>query len=185
MLDVKGGQKCSTEWSVVPATTPSRLHAVPADMAISSEMACVSPVPSKIAILWTWRHCSSQELWEAFLATLVILSTVLTITIRKSSLPVSNLLGIRIAIDNIVWFVSTAQVLLQFAQTSSPGLPSFLRTLFTIVQALQGDTSGIVPTECTAGGVLQSSIGILSASLGLTVLTFIAYIKWVCKHSWF
>ena len=68
--------------------------------------------------------------------------------IRFSGLPVAWPIGFRIAADVLLCFVAELQVLLQLSRVSFPGVPSWLRRVFSLFQALEGDINGILPAAC-------------------------------------
>ena len=81
----------------------------------------------------------------------VSLALFLTHAFRTSSLPVSKALGYRIAGEVILWMVTTMQVFLQLTRVQSPGLPPFLRRLFSFLQAFESDITALIPYECSGG----------------------------------
>ena len=78
----------------------------------------------------------------------VVIAGSLTAGFRASKLPVSKVLGVRVAGDFMLWLVTTLQVFLQLTRVPVPGLPQFLRNLFSFFQLLETDITGIVPIGC-------------------------------------
>ena len=99
-----------------------------------------------------------------------VLVVVLTRAFRVTRLPTTRSLGVRIAAEVTVWFLSTLQVFIQLTRTASPGLSPWLRRVFSYVQALESDVTGVLPAGCSGGSPFLYTQAVCSLALAFTVL---------------
>ena len=102
----------------------------------------------------------------------VLLTLTTTIGFRTTGLPVSNLLGSRISGDFMLWMALTTQVFLQLTRLPTPGMPGFLRTVFSYIQLLETDVSHLVPYQCSSGSPFTYTLvvgGVSMAATGITI----------------
>ena len=99
-----------------------------------------------------------------------VLAAALTRAFHVTRLPTTRKLGVRIAVEVTVWLLSTLQVLIQLTRTASPGLPFWLRSVFSYVQALESDITGLLPAGCHGDSPFSYTNTVCSLELSFTVL---------------
>ena len=81
-----------------------------------------------------------------------------------------------IAMDFCITGVIVVQQIALVAQTSSPGLPPWLRAAYDALQLLRFNIGGVVPADCLEGNPFMTHIVILSIALCATCLSFLLII---------
>ena len=133
-------------------------------------------------------HCSTSDsitqgvgaigiLFASLGSMLVVLIVIFSRAFTVTGLPVTRALALRIAVEVMLWVISTLQVFIQLTRTITPGLPGWVRGLFSFVQAVESDITGLVPSGCNAASpfLYTNVLCILSLVTAAVFATLAAY----------
>ena len=89
---------------------------------------------------------------------------------KRYKIKVSKQRLLRLPLQYVLWLVVALQLLAQVGRASSPGLPEYMRDIFSVLQLVQLDFDGVVPPECTSGSPFPRYTAVFAFQLALFVL---------------